>query len=199
MPSNLRNGGFLVEPKQQNSGYDSGSLLEYVVSNGYNTNINPGDPVKLNATGTIEVANASTDIVLGVFTGMKPEGQPTFIPLPHHAAGTSARPSFLGAGQLTALVAPPSGVFEAQFDGSVSAGDVGTNFDVTVGTGTVLATGTAAKRISNARVHASSRSDATGVVKCLGISTRADNAVTDAFPLGLFRFNNTINTRVSLA
>ena len=200
MATNLRSGGFINAPRQRGSGYDNGGLLEYTVSNGHAGNILPGDPVALNTTGTIVQASVSTNIVVGVLAGLKPEGQPTFVPLNYFASGTSARSNFLGAQRITALVIPAEDrIFEVQADGSVSAGDLGRSFDVTVGTGTTVATGTSPKIISTARVHASSRSAAGGVVKMVGIVDRAGEAITDAFPYILVQFNNTIDTRVSLA
>lgn len=200
MASSLRNGGFLNSPRDRASGYDTGGLVEYTIANGFAGQIAPGDPVALNTTGTLVVASVSTQVVAGVLAGLKPEGQPTFVPLPHFVAGTSARPSFLGAGRITALVIPThDSVFEVQADGSVSAGDLGRSFDVTVGTGAVIATGTSPKVISTARVHASSRSAANGVVKMVGIVDRAGESITDAFPYILVQFNRTIDTVTSLA
>lgn len=199
MPSTLKSGGFLVAPRANNQGYDNGSLLEYFVSTSHGGNILPGDPVTLNTTGTIVQASVSTNRVVGVFAGMKPEGQTSFVPLNYFAAGSIPRAGFNGTPRLTALVIPPNRIFEAQFDGSVSIGDVGAAFDVTVGTGVTVATGTSPKLISSCRVHASSRSDAAGVVTFMGFSTRSDNAETDAYPLGLFKFNRTIDNTVSVA
>jgi len=201
MASSLKNGGFINSPRTRGAGYDTGGLLEYTVSNGHTGNILPGDPVKLVAgSNDLAVASVSTDYVVGVFAGMKPEGQPTFIPLNYFASGTSARPNFLGQSVLKALVIPSTDrVFEVQADGSVSAGDIGRNFDVTVGTGATIATGTSPKIISTARVHASSRSAAGGVVKMVGFVDRAGEAITDAYPYILVQFNNTIDTKVSLS
>jgi hypothetical protein len=196
MASNLRTGGFINAPRNRASGGDNGGLLEYPIANALATNIHPGDPVALNATGTIVVASVSTQLVVGVFQGLKPEGQPGFVPTQHFPSGTSARPSFLGAGRPIALVIPAyDRVFEIQADASLSAGDLGYNFDVTVGTGTALGT----KRLSTARLQATTRATSVGVCKLVGFVDRTGEAVTDAFPYALVQFNNTIDSRVSLA
>jgi hypothetical protein len=112
--------------------------------------------------------------------GLKPEGQ-GYIPNKYWVAGTSA-----SAGKtIYGLVAgtDPLSVYEVQADASVTLGDVGANFDVTVGTGDTV------YGISTLRVHASSRSDTTGMVKMVGFSTRSDNSATDAYPLILVKFN----------
>lgn len=189
MASTLKPGGFTG--CQSLSGHGTGILSEYPIANGLATNLMPGDPVALHTDGTLVKASVSTQYVIGVLQGIKPEGQATYVPAKYFASGTSVTNS---TNTIKGLVATnPLAVYEAQFDGSVSAGDVGTNFDVTAGTGdTVMG-------ISTARVHASSRSDAAGMVKLIAISTRADNAVTDAYPFGLFHFNNTqLLTKVSV-
>lgn len=181
MASSLKNGGFISVGSQ--SGHDTGVLQTYTISNSYATNIFKGDLVALGTDGGIQKVTVSTDYPIGVFVGLVPEGQGRE-PKSYFIAGTSAS----SGKTIKGLIAMnPLGVFEVQADGSVTAGDVGANFDVTVGTGNTT------YGISTARVHASSRSDATGLVKVLGISTRSDNAVTDAYPYLIVKINPTQN------
>jgi hypothetical protein len=188
MPSNLRNGGFTGGNTV--GGGVHGSLREFKIANGLATNLMPGDPVSLANDGTVVKASVSTQNVLGVMVALVPEGQNTYIPARYFASGASVTNS---TNTFRCLVAAdPFEVFECQFDGSVSQGDVGANFDV------VTSTGDTVFGISTARVHASSRSDTAGMVKLVEFSSRKDNAITDAYPYGLFKFNNhQFNTAVS--
>lgn len=181
MASTLKSGGFISVLSQ--SGHAVGSMVTFPIANSYATNIFKGDLVKLGTDGTIQKVTVSTDYPIGVFAGLKPEGQGRN-PSSYFVAGTSAASGKTIYGM---VITDPLTVFEVQADGSVSQGDVGANFDVTVGTGNTT------YGISTSRVHASSRSDAAGMVKCLGISTRADNLVTDAYPYVLVKVNNTQN------
>lgn len=189
MPSSLRNGGFVGG--QTADGGAHGVLSERPIANGLATNLFPGDLVTLHTDGTIVACSTSTQKALGVLVGIKPEGQSTYVPAKYFASGTSVVNS---TNTLIGIVnEQPFARYEAQFDGSVSAGDVGANFDTTIGTGdTVFG-------ISTMRVHASSRSDAAGRVKLVRISTRAGNAVDDPYPLGVFQINSPQFAIVSVA
>lgn len=181
MATSLKNGGFISVRSQ--SGHSIGLMVTYPIANSYATNIFKGDLVKLGTDGTIQKVTVSTDYPIGVFAGMVPMGQGRN-PGSYFVAGTSASAGFTLKGM---VIADPLSLFEVQADGSVSVGDVGANFDVTVGTGVTT------YGISTSRVHASSRSDAAGMVKCLGISDRADNLATDAYPFLIVKINNTQN------
>lgn len=183
MPSTLKNGGF--GKGKTVSGGVHGELREYRIANGLATNLMPGDAVALNGTGTLVKVSTSTQVPLGVFVGLRPEGQNTFVPAHYFASGASVKNS---TNTYRALVnADPTAIFEAQFDGSVSAGDVGLYFDVadTSGGDTIFG-------VSTMRVHASSRSSTStdGVVQLVEISTLEGNDVTDAYPYGVFKFMN---------
>lgn len=188
MASSLKNGGFISVLSQ--SGHSIGGMVTYPIANSYATNIFKGDLVKLGTDGTIQKVTVSTDYSIGVFAGLKPEGQGRE-PKSYFVAGTSAAP---GKTIKALVITDPMSVFEIQCDGSVSQGDVGANFDVVVGTGNTT------YGISTSRVQAASRNDAaTGLVKILDISTRSDNAVTDAYPYVLVQLINKQNlTKVSV-
>ncbi len=189
MPSFIRNGGFLGGNSLLAGG--GGTLREFPIANGLATNLCPGDPVTLIADGTIVKTSVSTQSVLGVMIGLVTEGQGTLVPSTYFASGTSLTNS---TNTYKALVnATPFDTYEAPFDGSVSQGDIGANFDVSAGAGST------ALGISTAVVHASSRSDAAGMVKLVGFSTKSENNVTDAYPLGIFRFNKMQLANTSLA
>lgn len=184
MASSLKPGGFISVNSQ--FGHSTGMLKTFPIANGYATNIFKGDLVKLGTDGTIQKVTVSTDYPIGVFAGLYPERQGRN-PSAYWVASTSVTSGGTTTMINCMVVTDPGAVFEVQADGSVSVGDVGTNFDVTVGTGNT------AYGISTSRVHASSRSDAAGVVKMLGFSTRADNTPLDAYPYVLVKVNNTQN------
>lgn len=179
MPSSIRLGGF--RGGNDLTGNTSGVLREFKIANGLATNLCPGDPVTLHTDGTIVKTSVSTQPVLGVMVGLVPEGQGKYFTDRYFASGTSVTNS---TNTYSALVdVNTMSVFECQFDGSASQGDIGANFDVSTGTGNT------ALGISTAVVHASSRSDTAGMVKLLAFSTKIENAITDAYPIGLFKFN----------
>ena len=180
MASSLVAGGFVAGLRAVGSNVANGGVVQLPIANSYGTSMFVGDAVKLATDGTIQKVTTSTDKVVGVFVGLNMEGQPNFNAKKYFVAGTSAR----GTAVLTGLVVTdPNAVFEIQADGSVSAGDLGANFMIVPGTGN------AALGISTSKVESSTRSDATGQVKCLGLSPRQDNAWTDAYPVLMVKFN----------
>lgn len=189
MATSLKNGGLISVYSQ--AGHAVGAMVTFPIANSYATNIFKGDLVKLGTDGTIQKVTVSTDYPIGVFAGLKPEGQGRN-PASYFVAGTSASSGKTIKGL---VITDPMSLFEIQADGSVSQGDVGANFDVVVGTGV------ATYGQSNSRLSAASRSDAAlGLVKILDISTRADNLVTDAYPYVIVQLLNKQNlTKVSVA
>lgn len=184
MAISLKNGGFATSPRALGSGPVNGGLVHQSIANGYGTTIFVGDLVKLGTDGTLQRVTTSTDKVLGVFYGLNMEGQPDFKAKKHFVAGTSATQGRTLTGL---VVSDPHAVYEVQADASVTAGDVGANFKVTVGTGV------AALGISTSRVHVSTRSDSAGMVKVLGLSPRSDNSWSDAYPFLLVMINEGIH------
>ena len=199
MATKLQNGGFLVGGKAA-FGPDNGLMTSYPIANSYGNDLAPGDPVKVIAGGTVVLASGSTDTVAGVFVGPKTENQPTFIPLNYFASGTSARPSAqLGTTQITALVKPATGtLFEVQADASVTAGDVGLNFNYSVSAPAALGQAPNIHKFSTIRLTASSRTAGVGACKIMGLSPREGNSWADAYPIVLVKFNKTIDNSVSL-
>lgn len=80
----------LTPARKLGSGYNGGGVNHYPITNGYNTAIGEGDPVKLSG-GTIQLAT-NTDPILGVFQGVQyidSEGQLQF--KKNFTAGTSSK------------------------------------------------------------------------------------------------------------
>lgn len=146
------------------SNYNSGGLTQYTVANNYATAIFKGDPVELSA-GTVGVADAQNAIgVARGFAYVDATGKPVFSD--YLPAGTSSAGPLFGETSPVVLVEDdPKSTFIIPSDATVSAGDVGLNFNVSIGTGNTQ-TG-----ISNARLHVSSRSAASTdrLVKVVGL------------------------------
>lgn len=84
--------------------YNSGGLNAYPVSNGYNTAIGNGDPVKLSA-GKIELAT-NAGAVLGVLAGVKYiDSEGRLQVTPNFIAGTSSKGGLFVEGKFTQPVA----------------------------------------------------------------------------------------------
>jgi hypothetical protein len=83
----------------------------------------------------------------------------------------------------------PDAIYMIQANASVSAGDVGLNFNVTAAPAAIDTT----MKISRHALHAASRTSAiTGAVKLVGLARVPDNAWSDPFPLVLVRLNSQI-------
>ena len=110
-------------------------------------------------------------------------------------AGTSSAGIVDGSDRPQAFVVDaPDSMFYIQADASVSAGDLGLNFDVTCSGGdtdTVYG-------VSRYALKASSRSSAiTGSLKVLGIARLDGNAWSDPFPILTVKLNRSILTEAS--
>jgi hypothetical protein len=173
------------------SGPNAQALGEYRIANGLATNIFNGDPVKQIADGTIVVASVTTDYAIGVFQGCfyvdANTKQPTFSRF--FPTGTSSADSVIKA-----LVADNAAqTFVIGADASVSLGDLGLNFDVSNGGGNTLSGASAFV------LKASTRKNASGLVRVTGLYDTPDNAWGDAFTQVEVRFVQHVDTRVSAA
>lgn len=151
-----------------------------------------GTPVGLSG-GVIVSAGAGTGPLLGSVQGVtfidsvtkRPVTQ-AFLP-----ADTSSAGFWNGDNRPEVLVNDnPATIYMIQANASVSAGDIGLNFNVTA---------TAADAIdpiygtSRHALHAASRTSAiTGAVKLVGLAKVPDNAWSNPFPIVYVRLNSTI-------
>jgi hypothetical protein len=174
MPANLRNGG--LQPQQNGSGTSSGMLTELAIANSHGTSIFIGDPVLIHTDGYLQKHSGTSLPVKGILMGLKTEGQSSYVPAKYYVASTAVAPKAL-------VLTDPSITFEAQFNGAATVADIGANFAMVQGSGDT-STG-----LSTTRIDASTRSAVSGSVKLLSFSTRPDNAVGDAYPIGVFKFN----------
>lgn len=120
--------------RMRGAAYKSGGFNSYRTVNNLPTTIFRGDPVMLK-TGTVTLADGGTSPVLGVFwgaawwdptTGRRVDGK--YIP-----SGTSTAQVIDGQNRPVALVIDdPNATFLITCDATVSAGDIGMNFNTSV-------------------------------------------------------------------
>ena len=174
------------------SGYNTAGMSEYRVSNGYGSNIFYGDPVALAGGngGDIRQASVSTDYIVGIFMGcdyVDPTlQQPRWSR--YFPAGTSS-----ADGRIRARVLDdPSATFLAQADASCSAGVIGTNISMSVGSGSTL-TGRSAAALDVGSISQAGPA----MFRVLNIWEAPDNLVNDAFTILEVKINQDAIVRVS--
>jgi hypothetical protein len=174
-------------------GSHGNEVRQYAAPNGAACpNLAKGSPVKLEG-GVIVSAGGGTGPLLGSVVGVAfidgVSRQPVvdqYLPADVSSAGFidgDNRPQVYVADN-------PEGIYMIQADASVSAGDVGLNFNVTATAADQIDT---VMKISRHALDASTRTSAiTGAVKLVGLARVPDNAWSDPFPLVLVRLNSQI-------
>jgi hypothetical protein len=171
----------------------SNEVRAYQAPNGANCpDLGAGTPVGLSG-GVIVSAAGGTGPLLGAVAGVawidpvtKRPVQQGYLP-----ADTSSAGIWNGDNRPEVLVNDnPNTIYMMQADASVSAGDIGLNFNVTATAADAvdLVYGT-----SRHALDASTRTSAiTGAVKLVGLARIPDNAWADPFPVVLVRLNSAI-------
>ncbi len=146
----------------------------YRIANGLTQNIFRGDDVKT-TLGFIQRCSAVGDFAIGVFDGCYYIDPVTKKPTwsSYWTSGTSAA----DAAPMANVVDDPNATFFIQADASVTTGDVGLNFDLTIGDGSTI-TGR-----SGFGIKASTRGTAHKRVRVLDIKKVPGNAFGDATPV----------------
>lgn len=171
-------------------GCHGNEVREYAVPNGAACpDLAKGDPVKITA-GVIVSAGGGTGPILGSFMGAMWVDPTTKQPQINQylPADTSSAGVLNGESRPLVMVADnPDLIFIIQADASVSAGDVGLNFNTTtLGADTVYG-------VSRAALDASTRTSAiTGAVKLVGLAKVPGNEWSDAFPIVYVRMNSAV-------
>ncbi len=171
-----------LEPvRMQGSRPNSAGYTQYPIANGNTSDMFLGDPVALNTTGKVILVSTSTQFALGVFMGCfyidNVTARPTWSK--YFPATTSA----FKTSRMFAFVADdPNGTFYITADASVTTGDIGLNFDVSLGTGSTV-TGRSA-----CVLKAASREATPGLLQVVDVALRPDNDFSDvnaadAFPI----------------
>jgi hypothetical protein len=180
-------------------GTHGNEVRAYPLPNGANCpDLGKGSPVKLTG-GVITSAGATGDgPLLGVANGFA-WVDPISGPLLRNSipADTSSSGLYDGSDRPTAYVIDnPFALFLIQANASVTAGDLGLNFNVTAAGGDVSPVyGT-----SRYALQASSRTSAVNTaVKLVGLANIPDNAWGDPFPVLVVKLNGPIMQQVSAA
>lgn len=172
-------------------GSHGNEVRAYAAANGANCpDLAKGDPVKLTG-GVIVSVGAGSGPILGAAVGFawidptsKQPVQDSYLP-----ADTSSAGMFEGIDNrpIVFVADNPDTIFMIQADASVSAGDVGLNFNTTtLGADAVYG-------VSRAALDASTRTSAiTGALKLVGLAHVPDNAWSDPFPMVLVRMNSAV-------
>ena len=180
-------------------GTHGNEVRAYPLPNGANCpDLGKGSPVKLSG-GVITSAGTGGGPLLGVATGFAWIDPTTKQPQLKNSipADTSSAGLFDGSDRPTAYVVDnPFALFIVQADASVTAGDLGLNFDVTASGGDVNTVyGT-----SQYTLDASTRTSAVGTaLKLVGLANIVDNNWGDPFPIVVVKLNGPILQQVSAA
>lgn len=180
-------------------GTHGNEVRAYPLPNGANCpDLGKGSPVKLSG-GVITSAGAGGGPLLGVAAGFAWIDPTTKQPQLKNSipADTSSAGLYDGSDRPTAYVVDnPNALFIVQADASVTAGDLGLNFDVTASGGDVNSVyGT-----SQYTLDASTRTSAVGTaLKLVGLANIVDNNWGDPFPIVVVKLNGPILQQVSAA
>jgi hypothetical protein len=162
--------------RKRGSAPNSAGLSKYKINPaGYATAIYKGDPVGI-SSGYLFRCSAAADHAVGVFMGCQYNDINTKKPTwsPNYVANTSVGTDPAG---IVAMVADdPDNTYVIQADASVTVGDVGLNFALTIGTGSNI-TGQSAFGLD-----AGTRGN-TGLFRVVDIYDTPDNAFGDAYPI----------------
>ena len=180
-------------------GTHGNEVRAYPLPNGANCpDLGKGSPVKLSG-GVITSAGAGGGPLLGVAAGFAWIDPTTKQPQLKNSipADTSSAGLYDGSDRPTAYVVDnPNALFLVQADASVTAGDLGLNFDVTASGGDVNSVyGT-----SQYTLDASTRTSAVGTaLKLVGLANIPDNNWGDPYPIVVVKLNGPILQQVSAA
>ncbi len=180
-------------------GTHGNEVRAYPLPNGANCpDLGKGSPVKLSG-GVIVSAGTGGGPLLGAAVGFAWIDPTTKQPQLKNSipADTSSAGLFDGSDRPTAYVVDnPFALFLMQADASVTAGDLGLNFDVTATGGDV----NAAYGTSQYALDASTRTSAVGTaLKLVGLANIPDNNWGDPYPVVVVKLNGPILQQVSAA
>lgn len=176
-----------LQPVYHPSGLDRATA--YTINPTYNTAIYKGDPVILNANGTVTVGTAAAAL-LGVFQGCEyvdATGKPTYS---NYYPASQAIQS--GTAITAWVITDLETVFEVQLNGQLSAtlatamAAIGDEADIVYTAGTA-ATGLSACALNTTLAGAAAQKQ----FRIVGFGLAPDNAPTDAFPIARVTLANT--------
>lgn len=164
---------------------NSEGVSTYRIVNAFAGNIFTGDLVRLNVVnGTITAVSASTNMGIGVFLGCQ-YNDPTNNNRPRFNTYWPTGTSVSDSSQPVAFIADdPWQTFYVQADASVSVGDIGRNFAVSVSAGN---TTTGQSRYT---LNAGSRTLEQNHLQIIDVKDIPGNVFSDAFPIVEVRIKN---------
>lgn len=177
----------------QGFGTHGNEVRQYAAPNGSACpDLAKGTPVALSG-GVVTSAGGGTGPLLGAVIGVAYVDGSTKRPVvdQYLPADTSSAGYIDGDNRPQVYVADnPAIIFQIQADASVSAGDVGLNFNVTATAADAIDT---VYKVSRYALDASTRTSAiTGALKLVGLARIVDNAWSDPYPVVLVRMNSAI-------
>ena len=195
-----KNGGGFVPSRIRGGSPNSGATNQFRIANAFSGNIYLGDSVTYDTAGKTLTATSGTgatdtNFAEGVFKGCfyvdptwrTPRWSKNFV------AGTSSL-----VGTPIALVAnDQNATFVIQADATISVGDVGLNFEVTLGAGNTFTGG------SGFMLKAASRTNGAALLRMVGLYETPDNGYEtgasggDPFPYVEVQWLQNNNARVS--
>lgn len=195
MTATLAPFGFRLARRKGSSTNSTGVNRYRMAPGGTNANVFSGDAVKL-ATGLITPIVTTTDFAVGVFQGVyyndPVSKQPRWSQ--YYAANTSVGTD--PAGIMALVMDDPGATMLIQADASVTIGDIGLNFDVTLSAGSTF-TGE-----SGFALKAGSRTAASAMVRVVDFWETPDNQgspndVSTPFPIVEVAWVQNSQSRVS--
>lgn len=170
---------------------NSGALNTYRVgASAGPSDIGNGDPIKQIPGGDLRACTAATDYALGVAMGFKWVDPVTKRPTwsPYLPANTSSSDSNIYA----YVVDDDRATFIVQADASVTAGDLGLNFELSA-----IASVNTTFGKSQAVLKASTRTTASKLVRLVALYDTPDNSWSDAYPIVEVRWVQHRDTQAS--
>lgn len=160
-------------------------------------NLGKGSPVKISGGVVTSIGASGDGPILGVaagFSWVDPTSRQPFL-RSYIPAGTSSAGLIDGSDRPTAYVTDNTeALFIIQANASVTAGDLGLNFNVTAAGGDV----DSVYGVSRYALQASSRTSAVGTaVKLVGLARIQDNAWGDPYPVVVVKMNGPTLQQVS--
>jgi len=164
-----------LTPVYHPSGLDRANA--YTIASGYGTSIFKGDPVILNANGTVTVGAAATAL-LGVFAGCEyvdATGKPT------HSNFYPASQSIQAGTTITAWVyTDPDIVYEIQGVSALTTAAIGDEADISTYAAGSTATGLSIVSLATGTLAGAGSQKQ---FRIIGAGLAPDNAITDTYPV----------------
>ncbi len=196
-----KNGGGFLMSRQRGAGANTAGDNQYRIANAFSGNIFLGDSVQYNpATKSLSATSGTgataTNFATGVFRGVMyvdPDWKQ-----PRWAKNYTAGVSSLVGTPMAIVADNPGHTFIIQSDATISVGDVGLNFEVTLGAGSTY-TG------SGFMLKAGSRTNGAALLRLVGLYETPDNGYEtgasggDPYPYVEVQWLQTVANRVSAA